>query len=577
VFYWDATGNATEHNGGTVISPLATFPTDRNNQTQLATWFDGSTLVGTGVWRRQYDGVVNVKWFGAKGDSNTDDTKSIQAAISNSTEVYFSTASYMVTSSLILSFHSTLIGEKANIINSSVNPIFLLETHVDVTNDVDAGITINGFYLYSKNVMRINRIGVDSNDFLNQTSIKNVTISNCFFFGTYSPSADINANTNVIPTYSELYGYGVGIEFNGVFDSIITMCGFTGFGIGTLLAKSDVNSISTNRYVSNARHIHTIDANTYGHQNKIINNDMLNNYRMYGIWFESLFGTIYDNYFETYTNAACHIYARGVAQIIENNRFDSSGTSTPAVVLAPIYGTIFANNRGNPGTVPINIVVDTSLYNSTIVNRAGYLVYFGENPDINIPTVGGCKYLGSNKYKLSSDSYTDLQGVKATSYPWSVGPVTGLQCITGGPDSLIFNLPIPTATRNLVISFNGAALIDSGGYCAIKIKNVTVFSDFVSMPKGRFGKKEVYIRLADDVTPNDTISFEVITSQMELVSIELLNKDYLMLSAPPTTSGNSTYEVGDRIVNSVPSSSNPKSWVCTVAGNPGTWVSEGNL
>ena len=41
------------------------------------------------------------------------------------------------------------------------------------------------------------------------------------------------------------------------------------------------------------------------------------------------------------------------------------------------------------------------------------------------------------------------------------------------------------------------------------------------------------------------------------------------------TSG--TWVVGDRIYNSAPSIGNPKSWVCTVAGTPGTWVSEGNL
>jgi hypothetical protein len=38
-----------------------------------------------------------------------------------------------------------------------------------------------------------------------------------------------------------------------------------------------------------------------------------------------------------------------------------------------------------------------------------------------------------------------------------------------------------------------------------------------------------------------------------------------------------TWAVGDRVFNATPSAGQPKSWVCTVAGTPGTWVSEGNL
>jgi hypothetical protein len=37
------------------------------------------------------------------------------------------------------------------------------------------------------------------------------------------------------------------------------------------------------------------------------------------------------------------------------------------------------------------------------------------------------------------------------------------------------------------------------------------------------------------------------------------------------------YVVGDRVINSAPAVGQPKSWVCTVDGSPGTWVSEGNL
>lgn len=38
-----------------------------------------------------------------------------------------------------------------------------------------------------------------------------------------------------------------------------------------------------------------------------------------------------------------------------------------------------------------------------------------------------------------------------------------------------------------------------------------------------------------------------------------------------------THVAGDRVFNSAPGVGTPKSWVCTVAGTPGTWVSEGNL
>lgn len=45
-------------------------------------------------------------------------------------------------------------------------------------------------------------------------------------------------------------------------------------------------------------------------------------------------------------------------------------------------------------------------------------------------------------------------------------------------------------------------------------------------------------------------------------------------SAIPTV-GN--WNLGDRVINAAPVSGQPTSWVCRVAGTPGTWVSEGNL
>lgn len=49
----------------------------------------------------------------------------------------------------------------------------------------------------------------------------------------------------------------------------------------------------------------------------------------------------------------------------------------------------------------------------------------------------------------------------------------------------------------------------------------------------------------------------------------------VMFAAAAPTAG--TWVVGDKVVRRPPVVGSPKGWVCTVAGTPGTWVSEGNL
>jgi len=71
---------------------------------------DGGTLIhptgGSGSWRRLYDGPVNVRWFGAKGDGSTPDQVAINAAVNaaapsgDGLNVFFPTGTYRLTSTI---------------------------------------------------------------------------------------------------------------------------------------------------------------------------------------------------------------------------------------------------------------------------------------------------------------------------------------------------------------------------------------------------------------------------------------------------------------------------------------------
>lgn len=78
IYVWDSTADKADHNGGTIIDPDITFPTDWANSSQRVVWFTAGT--GTGCWRLKFD-EYNVLDFGAKGDGTTDDYQSIKACI----------------------------------------------------------------------------------------------------------------------------------------------------------------------------------------------------------------------------------------------------------------------------------------------------------------------------------------------------------------------------------------------------------------------------------------------------------------------------------------------------------------
>ena len=148
-FYWNATSTETD-NGGTIIQ---------------------ATGITTGRWKRVFGGVVNVKWFGAKGDGVTDDTLAINSAISFTSSIksnlLFPAGTYIV-SGLNAVANMQLIGEgststriklknnsNTHLVNSLTNTIDDIRIQGIIFDGNRANNTVgNGLNLYgSKHIL----------------------------------------------------------------------------------------------------------------------------------------------------------------------------------------------------------------------------------------------------------------------------------------------------------------------------------------------------------------------------------------------------------------------------------------
>lgn len=144
------------------LKGVKTTETDNGGTVIIAT-------VGGGVdyvYELQYDGAVNVKWFGAKGDGITDDTIPIQKAIDycysvrtiyDTKTVYLDNGTYIISNTLNIPSYTTLIGDGHNSVlkvKDNSNTFNVLS----ITQDGANNINIRDFSIHGNSANNTNLI-----------------------------------------------------------------------------------------------------------------------------------------------------------------------------------------------------------------------------------------------------------------------------------------------------------------------------------------------------------------------------------------------------------------------------------
>lgn len=276
----------------------------------------------------------------------------------------------------------------------------------------------------------------------------------------------------------------------------------------------------------------------------------------------------------TFNNGIAFGFARADAPMLENihaygyaNAIKAVATATPgALNMAVINNFMFDFCRQ-----PLNLVNHQDgvfFTNGAIIGATDYkgagnnstpnLLYGGStNQNISLTNVSFRHYQST---VIDQRTDVDYTSVKFDDYDIAEGYYPCIDLSASGITAKLANVEFNAQSRT------GARAIVSGDIPVnVHLSNV------------RFNDSNVGDR--DVVLPN--VASNLIVGAVETTEgfyykgnpVGFNGFGFTMSSSPSA----GTWKVGSRIYNNTPAIGQPKAWVCTVAGTPGTWVSEGNL
>lgn len=249
-FYWDDTSTETD-DGGLV--------------------FQVSGVV-IGRWKRVYDAVVIPTWYGAKGDGVTDDTTALQSLHSNSSNkwVWYPAKPFLISSPIeVVNNGQKIVGAGGQRF-SGVRTTVRQATASTVAFQQQASTNWSQEDAFSMYDMEIHS---DKGILLNpQTGLIVDGMSATF---PYLMRPQFNRLT-LKPLTNGLAG-SYGIFMVKTFDHIVEQCDFNGHARCLVMNGCDLGRISTNRITNFSEYgILELSASTFGSQNLITNNDIVN-------------------------------------------------------------------------------------------------------------------------------------------------------------------------------------------------------------------------------------------------------------------------------------------------------------
>jgi parallel beta-helix repeat protein len=570
----------------------------------LADLGGGFIQEGTGAVQRTVESklqdVVSVKDFGAVGDGVTNDRAAIQAALNASRFVYFPTptASYYISDSISVQSNTTVFGDGQS---SHIQVPDGTVTCFDLNNV--SGVVIRDLKISTKtqtNATAYKAAVLMSNECRN-CLIENIGVfnwgywgvsifssSNCIvrgcrfasWFGTVQDSAGIaifkTSNNNLIEG-----NYCQATSDHGIFmQDPYTNDTPTG------------NSI-INNYISNAKGdgISVYVTTAYDTQTLISGNRIfdiagttISGQSGHGIYVQSAGGTIVSD--NTITNC-CISTASFETQVVA-----AIGVSTGDISIYPtgtINEIIVSDNhitaQRGPGIsvqtcdVPVLVQGNHILSTGTAAVR-GEAIYCVNADGIQIKD-NTIKHANTNYSAINiGASNKNLKGIS----------VVGNR-IRGATNGISFN-PSGTGTfTDCVITNNIVSGLSSTGLFLNKVSNSQVSNNNIaSTGIVSFLTTSTGVRMTANRFYSSTGGSSILFTGVNTGSVADESNDFqgtiynepgngtiLSRYANTAPGASGDHAAGDRVIQSVPVVGQPKGWRCTVSGNPGTWVSEGNL